>query len=158
MPGGGTTEASRVQVTFFLLIWMAFTQVHWLWKFLFYDLCTFLYIYFLLLKSLLNKGKLGILCLHLCINWKGPVEGRERRNLMECCPEEVGGMRSGHRWEGQPASSRIEWGRWYAFLQKVGECFRSGRKVSPFLKAFIPKLIYVSLSLSFLPFHLHPFG
>lgn len=49
--------------------------------------------------SLLKKLKLRVVCTHLYVDWEGPVEGRERRNLMGYCPEEVSGMRLGHRWE-----------------------------------------------------------
>ena len=65
-------------------------------------------------------------------------------------PQRGEGMRSGHRGEDcLPLPGQN--GEDDAFLQKVGECFQSERKVSPFLKVFNPKLslfLFLSLSLS----------
>lgn len=66
MTRGRTMEASRVPVTFYLLIWMAVTQVGSLWKFLFCALCTFLYVpYFK--KHVYETSESLELCAPICM-------------------------------------------------------------------------------------------
>lgn len=89
-----------------------------------------------------------MVCLHF-ICWLERASIREGVEEFEgILPQRGEGMRSGHRGEDSLPGQN---GEDDAFLQKVGECFQSERKVSPFLKVFNPKLslfLFLSLSLS----------
>lgn len=137
--------------TVYLLIRIAFTPVHSLWKFLFYDVCTFLYVYPITVNKFIKQMRAWS-CLPPFLCWLERASGREGEGELRAMLPwggEWDEVRARHGREAQPTSSRIE-GRWGSFLQRIRECFHSGRKVSPFLslESLILNFPYLSHCLS----------